>query len=282
VRQIEFWLTVREAYRFVFSDLTRFVQTAGVWIVGTVVLNLLVVAQFGDAALVTHAAGGHIPKSFDLVAFGFLIGLFNYAGSIAFAVAWHRAVLLEETPGFIGALRFGRREWRFLFYSWGIGLVVAGIAVAVVLILLFLGRIILQGQSIEDLPLLIKAASLAWVVVIVLILGIPLVRLTLGLPAIAVDEPSGVWGRAWRRGAGNGLRLVGGAFLCVGPITLVAVFANLVQGFMVILAHRDGGAAIIGSAGEIVFLIVMYLARYLGIAAGVSFLSLSYRQLTEE
>lgn len=278
MRQIEFWLTVGEAYRFVFSDLTRFMLTAGVWIAGMVVLHLLVLAQFSDAALVTHQAGA----SFDLVAVGLLIGLFNYAGTIAFAVAWHRAVLLDETSGFIGAFRFGRREWRFLFYSWGIGLVVAGIGAAFVLLLLFIGRSILHGQSIEDLPLMMKAAGAALVIVIVLVLGIPLVRLTLGLPAIAVDEPPGVWGRAWRRGAGNGLRLVGGAFLCVGPLTLVAVFASLVQGFMVILAHRDGVAAIIGSAGEIVFFIVMYLARYLGIAAGVSFLSLSYRQLTEE
>src|SRR5262249_58353607 len=45
-------------------------------------------------------------------------------GLISFSLAWHRAVLFDEDRGWIGALRFGRREWRFLGYGMLLGLMI--------------------------------------------------------------------------------------------------------------------------------------------------------------
>ena len=183
-----FWSSVREAYRSAFADPRTVLRASLVWIAISMVLNVIVLALGAGAPM--PASGATASGTFWLrLLLGLLLPLVDYTGGIAFAVAWHRNVLLDERPGWSSAWRFKRREWRFLGYGLAVGLTVGAVG-AVILIpfgLLFSMALASSGG-------IVKYAGISAIMVLgfgtATFIG---TRLVLGFPAIAVEEPRGVW-----------------------------------------------------------------------------------------
>ena len=273
--KIRFWATVGAAYGFAFAHLGQLLRAAGVWIAGCVVLEMALL-------LVSQRDGGEIMlRASDPIATILLtaaLSLFGYAATIAFAVAWHRLVLTEERRDWLAALRFKGREWRFMFYGWAYGSVLAVVAwIVIVAILRVAVAMLPEGSSPSRTYLVIAvyavAASVALFAVVV-----PFSRLALGFPAIALEEPSGVWRRSWRRGKGNSVRLAFGIALSGAPMVATTVLAIVGQRWLLV-NERLGDVGFAGHAGEFALAVIYYLVRFGTYAVAVSFLSLCYRQL---
>ncbi|HEX7968871.1 MAG TPA: hypothetical protein VF502_11685, partial [Stellaceae bacterium] len=107
------------------------------------------------------------------------------AGFAAFAVKWHRAVLVNETVSGSDALRIGRRELRFLGYAILILVIVGGV-LFVAGMLAFLPVAMLLGNA-RGGALAIAGFYLSEALIYV-VLGAVVARLALALPAAALDE----------------------------------------------------------------------------------------------
>src|SRR5690242_8619444 len=115
MQKIAFWRSIGAAYAFVFTQPVRLLRTGGIWL-AIFALYALWLALPGTTARPTSLA-----DALRHGAIGIAVLLFYLFGLTSFAVAWHRAVLLDEDRPWLSALRFRRREWRFL----GNGLLVA-------------------------------------------------------------------------------------------------------------------------------------------------------------
>jgi hypothetical protein len=102
-------------------------------------------------------------------------------------------------------------------------------------------------------------------------------RIVLGLPAIAVDEPRGVLRRGWDRSRGNLWRLFFASLLCLLPMEMIGGAVNSVA--PLILRHPGIGWTVAGGAALAIGTVVFYFLLFLGAAVWVAFLSNAYRQL---
>ncbi|WP_119167194.1 hypothetical protein [Algihabitans albus] len=152
----------------------------------------------------------------------------NVCAFSLFAVAWHRAFLLDETPRLFPLIR--RRHLHFallflpffmilLFYNIPLG---AGVVFSVdhlILLLFFFGEEVTISPNLPrgfaTIILLLFSALLSG--------SYLLIRLVLVLPAIAIDERFS-FGDSWRKTAGNAWSLVGA---CVWPSMLAITIASL-------------------------------------------------------
>ncbi len=242
--KIAFWRTLRAAFYFTVGDLSRFFRLSGLWLVailGFQVLQALPVSPLVQA----------------LATLG--LGLFALGGFTAFPVAWHRAILVGEHRGMIAALRFGRREWRFLGYA---SLVSAMIFSLLLLLLGVTGEIAATmrpqlGIAVAAIPF--ASALAGWCLA---------ARLTLVLPAIAVDETGAVLRRAWSRARGNGARLFFGWLICTVPFVAMSGGLRWLQ--------TVAGSTVLMNAllGALPFVV-----QFFEVAVTVGFLSHSYQQL---
>ena len=252
MKKIAFWRTVGDAYRFLFGNLARFFVLSGGWLVA-------IALTIGATVLLSLVS--------SVLAYGVaIIGavLFYFGGVLAFAVAWHRAILLSEPPRL--SLRFGRREGRFFGYSLLIGLVFLGAALAGGIVLGGLLAAFRTGGAMIAIlsPIM---AIVAW--------GI-CARLSLALPAAAVDEPGGLLKTAWRRGKGNAVRLFFGPFVCaIPPIILQAILQ-----FLLGPPFWRPGMARNMTALPLTMSLLYVILVFAQVAVTVGFLSFSYRQLT--
>jgi hypothetical protein len=148
------------------------------------------------------------------VPFSFIVFVLLIASFVSGSVAIHRSIILNESS-WLAALRFRRREWRFL----GIGTLIA--LAVIVPLFVFLAIVLfsvlpMAAPLIKD-PAALDAAYVAAYVGAVLILWGLAARLMLALPAVAIDEEGRQLGRAWTRSRGNGLRLWLGSLACWFP-----------------------------------------------------------------
>lgn len=254
--KVVFWRTLAAAYRLTFGDLKRFVRLTEPW--STAIAGIYVVVA--GLAIITDSS---VAFAFLLIA-GFPLVLGGFA---AFAVAWHRVILVGVPLAEPAAFRIGRREWRFLGYLLGVLLIVGG------------------GMTLASLPLTAAAALVAGIMgggdaisrfiavatnLAVLLGGlICFGRLALVLPAVAADEAGPMLPRAWARGRGNALRLTFGPLLGYISFAVVALpYAALVE----FVAGDDLTLSIL------LQLPLVWLS-FLQIAVPLAFLSLAYRQL---
>jgi hypothetical protein len=255
--KIAFWRTVGDAYRFLFGDLARFFVLSGAWLIVIVVTAIVADALFLVSSVLAYLA--------------LIIGavVFYFGGIFAFAVDWHRAILRGGTPQM--ALHFGRREWRFFGYSALIGLIFMGILVAggIAYFALANGRTGARGIAAVLLPAVLVVA---W--------GI-LARLSLALPAVAVDEPGGQLRAAWRRAKGNTIRLFFGPFVCAIPGIILQAAMQAVLGPPVwqAAALRTTQHAR-PTEGQLIVSLCYVVLYFVQTALAIGFLSFSYRQVT--
>lgn len=283
--KIVFWQTVADSFNFVFSDWSRFYRLAAVWIGLGMLVCVVVLLAFGASpfeqtppAQVMNLDRGRVVAALLF----FVLAVVTY---VAFSVAWHRTVLLRETVAApLGVLRFEGREVRFLLYLIVVGLLWIGV---------FLGLALVAGLAVGGLYLGQKvwgsfepgggavAIALFVLFLFVIVMAPFLARFSLGLPAIAVEEPAGVFGRSWHRGWHNGWRLVWGPLICALPLSIVTGITNTAERVLAIYAPDFGGVWHgVGYLAIVIFYGIGATAHFLALATAVTFLSLSYRQLT--
>jgi hypothetical protein len=277
VRKIAFWETLGDSYHFVLGDVMRFLGVAGAWIAMSAALAF----AFGLYARFAGMPRNPVALSHVSLALLLMLGLgfLRLVTLTGFAVSWHRAILLADVPrGF--AFRFGRREMRYFFYGWGLMLTVAlvlavlAFAAAAILGLLFGISGLIESAPQAAIRALTFAIPALFGMIIFIAIGL---RIVLGLPAIAVDEPRGVLRRSWDRSAGNGWRLFFAALLCLLPMGIIAGAVNSVA--PMILRQPGTGRAVAGVVALAIGTVLFYFLLFLGDAVWVAFLSNAYRQL---
>lgn len=195
---------------------------------------------------------------------------------VMFAVAWHRRFLQSaEQPTIWSALRWDARKTRFLVRSLMISLILVAVALPAVIILSIIGGTVAgvsavsgaDQKAVPGLVVLLGTLALAGLVLMVNC------RVSLWLPATAVDDKLTLL-ETWAIGQGNTWQLAAIFILCIAPCVLF---------FMIIDAIVQAVAIGSGMGDTLTFQLVGALARnfanYIFIAAGVSALSICYRQL---
>lgn len=263
--------TVADTYRFLWTNRRDLLRLAALPVL---TLSILVVA-------ITFGLGGE-PLEEGKKSAAFTIGevLLVIASTVfyvMFAVAWHRRCLRpEEQLTIWTALRWDHRKTRFLVRSIAVGLIVAAMALAILLVASIVaavvggGATLISGLGGKTVPRgLITIVTLATIIPALLLNA----RLALWLPAAAVDDPMTL-PEVWQTGDGKSWRLFSILAMVSAPGILLFIVA------VPVLAHT--GAAI-GVGGTLTFALLKSLVatfiNYLVIAAGVSGLSLTYRRL---
>lgn len=282
-RKIRFWRTVGDSYGFIFSDWGLLFRHAGAWVVLGTVIAVVAMASFGPEVLNRPRSPALLLSAGRLVTMSVFV-VFQSVSYVAFSVAWHRVVLLGEVhSSFLDAVRFKRRELRFFLYLLGLGLLTCAVFFGATLIGLAyaVGIKAIAGQSPTHFftSALYKLAVPAAILIGILVVLPYVTRFSLGLPAIAVEEPSGVFGRSWERGWRNGWRLVWGPLFCSIPLGIVASLFGLGQSFFVQIGDHDEPWRTVGFIGTGTFYALGSFAHFIALAGAISFLSLSYRQL---
>lgn len=285
-RKIAFWATVGDSYIFVFADWGRLFRSSIAWVGIGCILFVSILVLFGPEALQRTRESGltHLSLGHGLAQLSF--ALLAVVAYVAFSVAWHRTVLLGDkvaTP--LHALRFEGREFRFLLYLIAIGLLSVGLFLGTFVVGLVVTGLAVSGQEIFSMfhgaPHAGIAIALATLFVGIIV-GIPfLARFGLGLPAIAVEEPRGVFGRAWHRGWRNGWRLIWGPFICSFPISVVSGVFRGGQTLFNLLISQGAPYRAFGEVGMFLFYATGTFAHFVALAGAITFLSLSYRQLSQ-
>ena len=184
---------------------------------------------------------------------------------VVFAVAWHRRYLLPaESTTVREALRWGRRQTRFLLRA---------IAVYALLLLAWLA-LVLVGSVGGAAAGAAGAGAVLPLIVVSLVAGLyGFARLALLFPATALDELL-TFVDCWALTRGNGWRLVAIILLVAVPVTLVGA----VIGYLV-MAVASAAAGPGNLTVSFVRALVDQTLGFIGIAVGVSALSIAYEKL---
>ena len=249
------WSTALGAYDFVWSERRPFLSLALPAIAILSILTKMLGAMWATAPGTDEGIGPTAVEpslGFGVVAVMAVYALATLAFWVTFCVAWHRHYLVPgEVATIRTALRWGRRQTRFLLLFIGIGVII-------VLLGLIGGSI---GILILD-PIILT---------LLLNIGIAFVwaRLAMLFPSTAVDQRMS-FGECWMFTRGNGWRLFLVIFLVEIPIgVLITVTDEL-------LGQFDSWSE------TLVYALVNQTMVFIGFAVGVSALSIAYRFLSPD
>jgi len=198
----------------------------------------------------------------------FASGMFavRFAGTIlhflaltAFAVVWHRGILLGERPQGLVHLRFGREEVRYFLL--GLLLTAAILAPAIGV----QQWAVAAAPHASGLPAMLIMAALLAVVAATLI---AVTRLTLVYPATAIGAFALGFRRSWQLTRGNTLRILGGAVLATLPWTVFSMTLNTLV--------KDRAVEPGGLTAAVLLLAVEVVISFAQIAVCAAFLSYAY------
>jgi len=178
-----------------------------------------------------------------------------------FAVAWHRLVILGPAiapPRLVPAWR--SRHWRFLGYS----LLLVGLAAPGALAAVLLAGLLMPAQGVASLLLVVLSVGLAYL----------FARLSLVLPATALDEPYRLR-HAWEHSRGQGLRLLAILLLALLPLMFVTLLVGSLLGGLVAPAEAGSPSA----AQFILFQLVAAVIGYTATAISLTVISQAFRSL---
>jgi hypothetical protein len=179
----------------------------------------------------------------------------------AFAVKWHRRALLGMAAA-VPVMALASRDLRFVGHA--ILLLLATMVPLVVL--MFLAVLAMFSDEATMIVITLLACFAAFLLAIYL-----LVRLSLILPAAAVDDRTTGWRQSWAATAGVSLRLWGGALLAVLPL---AIFSKLVENLAFFVMFQFNMLPLALLFGALSTIIV-----FLTVAVAASYTSLAYRAL---
>ena len=248
--RIDFSSALSDAFEFTLNNLGRLFRLCAPW------LTLIIAFQLFEFLMPEIMARGTTMATLSRG----LYGCFYLAVSVMFAVAWHRAVLRSDGPHtMMDMMHFGGREWRFLGY-----LILFGVTVGLPLI---------GATSATAVFLVTGSQGLGALMVVCWLLALAawaaVSRLSLVLPAAAVDESGSGLGMAWRRGKGNMLRLFFGPIVCALPFLILSLVIYLVFS---VLAH-------VSPSFEALRIVIIAALGFMQAGLAVSFLSFCYRQV---
>ena len=273
MHRVPVFKTVLGAYAFVWLARRDFVSLA----IPLVVVLAIVWALYGwlwpplfpttpeelEAAM-ANRRGGSVLGSIAVY-------LVNWAVYVVFAVAWHRRYLVPAEATTVGAaLRWRRRQTLFLLLFILVILIAGLIFVVGMIVAAVLGTILVTDES----QLIRLAPIYVFPVVIAALLALPVYgRLTMWFPSTAVDHRMSLR-QCWAFSRGNGWRLGGIVLLAAIPLVIPVALISL---FSLGIVFRSG------LGGSLTMQFILALVRngigFIGTAAGVSALSIAYREL---
>ncbi len=229
--------TIARAYGSLFENPGLFARAGSAW------MAIAYAAQLASGLLAVRFAGT----------------IAHFLALTAFAVVWHRGILLGERPSGLVYLRIGKEEVRYFLL--GLLLTAAILAPAIAV----------QQWAVAVAPharglfaILIMAGLLAVLAATLTVVT----RLTLVYPATAIGAFALGFERSWRLTRGNTWRILGGAVLATLPWTAISMILNtMVKG----LAVDPGGV----TAAALV-LAVEIVVSFAQIAVCAAFLSYAY------
>jgi hypothetical protein len=243
--------SVSAAYRSVFGRFGHLMRAALVPFLLSVVILAL-----------SRAAG----ESFLL---NQVLGLLTLAPYTIFAVAWHRAVLLDAPPPLIPV--WEKRHWRFLGY---LLIITAASYAAQYVYEPVLTSVLSTPEAAGTAPLDTPTALM--VIVSLLLVMYLFLRISFVFPAVAVDEHYGL-SLAWRHSKGQGLRLLGAMFT-----TMILAYLGMMIFLQILLRPFLGPLR--GSEAPALFVFgveTLNLAlTYILMALSLSLISVAFRTCT--
>lgn len=253
--QLPVFNIITRSVRDIWQNRRDFAAFAFLPILVVSIIGTLMSAVIGDVRIVIDDPTQVPPQVVLRMFFGTVVNwLAGFALYTVFAVAWHRRTLVgpEATVG--AALRWGRRQWRF--FRRLVFLIVN------LMVLMFLLAVLLM--AVVPVAPVLSALLVA--------VGLIYARVALVLPATATDTPMTVAESA-KLTNGNSWRM----FMAV----VVLPLALMLFGGIAVLVIVAPLADIIGSSMTARFLVslVAQTVNYIGFAAGITALSLAYRQL---
>jgi len=250
--------TVLEAYLFVWRErrdlsILAFPAVAVLAVMGTLAMAL--------------ASGGEpdTPRGGLGVLLDLAIGALNLGLVVLFSVAWHRKFLVPgEAITVREALRWQRRHTRFLLYALGV---------------VALSWLVILAGSVVPLMMGAAAGGIAPATVLLVLTAIAAAlfvyaRLSMLFPAAALDRVLGIQ-QSWLLTARNGVRLA----LAIVLSSVVYLLAALGLGLALDAAFGDS-AVRTSLTVQLIGALVQHGLAFAGLAAGVTVLSIAYRELT--
>ncbi len=273
MHRVPVFKTVLGAYAFVWQARKDFVSLA----IPLVVVLAIVGTLFGwlwppvfantpeeiEAAMANRWAGSTLGSiAADLVI---------WAVHVVFAVAWHRRYLVPAEATTVGAaLRWRWRQTRFLLLSILVFLIAGLIYGVGIIVALVLATFLVPNES----QLIVSYAIYGFLVVVAALLALPVYgRLTMWFPSTAVDHRMSLR-ECWAFSRGNGWRLGVIFFLAAIPFAIpVGLIALFWLG--IVFGSGPGGSLTM----HFILALVQNAIGFIGTAAGVSALSIAYREL---
>jgi hypothetical protein len=179
------------------------------------------------------AAGAYVASQIAVS----LLALFAYS---SVAVNWHRYVLRDEIPAPASRLRMDDTVWRYFGTMMLILLILIGVFVLITVPLTLIAALAGSAQS---AGVLIGLIGLPF-------MGIAFFRFGIKLPAVALGEAGFSLADAWRRTAGNDMRLAG--LFCLNILGVVLVSLPLVALRVGLSAVSPGLAETLSFAAEVI------------------------------
>ncbi|MCH8198102.1 MAG: hypothetical protein IH904_08465 [Proteobacteria bacterium] len=246
-RKAPVWRTAVDSFRFVFSNLDRFLALGWLPLVIAFAVNMV-------SDVRGEVGGGEDASVADWVAYVALSAAY-WAMYAVFAVRWHRFYLLDERESVFSEF-LAARNWRFLGYT---------------LLLTFAPMVpmwvfVLISGFVSILPSI--AAS---------ILLFVMFRFSLVLPGTAVDRPLGL-GEAWHKMLGHTWRFIG-AFFLVAILYMIlfwivsAIFGQTLSGGITSGAPEPTIGTLFATNAA------MEIFGFFATAAGITVLSKFYRHI---
>ncbi|MGO4717433.1 hypothetical protein [Bradyrhizobium sp. 2TAF24] len=253
--------TIRLAYATFFDHFADVLRISWVWLVACALLsamaNWLKMNQTVDT--LRYRMVPKTPIESWVVDSIFLIA-FLLAG-VSIAVAWHRLLILHEAPPPSGSNIATGRVWRYI-----------GTTLLIMLVVL--------------IPALVAIAPvflLFWNWLALVVIGVYLAALLVGgrlsvmLPAQAVDDRTMTLSAAWDTTRGNSWRLFWGFIACtVPPAVLAQIAIMLFIGISGQQSLLDGSFAVKATVLSVVFTLYYLLS----VPIAVGFLSHAYRHFS--
>lgn len=281
--------TVGEAYVFVWRQRTAF------WVLAVPAIVIMAISY----ALHSWATGGIGPGSYGeygdygdfavdwaergglawFVVINLAMLTVSMAVLVLYSVAWHRHYLaLGEALSARTAWRWRPRQTRFLINYVKIGLLLFLLSIPLVLVMAVVSVMTMaispateQGSG----PMAMIGFGLAMNVLLMAVVLWVFARLSMLFPATAVDNHMSV--RAgWRFSRHNGWRLFWIIALAAVPVWIVSTLIGLVFTVLGIQIDLYGSLTAMLLSG-----LVFQFLGFIGIATGVSALSISYKRLID-
>lgn len=158
----------------------------------------------------------------ELIVLQIVSSLATLFAGVSIAVAWHRRLLLNERPALSGSNIGTLGLWRYI----GVGIVICLIAALPVLAIMAPMYLMLP-RGVANTPNVAVFVVMPFLYIFAFVM---LLRLSLLLPARAVDDVALTFKQAWNWTLGNTWRLYWGVWACFAPPLLVAQVGALILG----------------------------------------------------